>query len=82
MPPSEQGDLDSQQEQWMDRSAESVNPQPEEPIGEASPELVSESEYGDLSAAGDDTYLQVLEARETEITPAPLEEGLTPGLAL
>ena len=82
MPPSEQGDLDSQQEQWMNRGAESVNPQPEEPIGEASPELVSESEYGDLSAAGDDTYLQVLEARETEITPAPLEEGLTPGLAL
>lgn len=82
MPPSEQGDLDSQQEQWMDQGTDFVNPQSEEPMGEASAEMAPTPESGDLSAAVDDSYLQVLEARESEITPAPLEEGLTPGLSL
>lgn len=81
MPLSEQGDVDPQ-EQWMDRGIDSINAPSEEPMGEASPETAPASESGDYPAAVDEPYLQVLEARGTEITAAPIEEGLTPGLAL
>lgn len=44
MPPSEQLDLDLQQEEWADQSADDINAQSEEPMGESSPELVPVSE--------------------------------------
>ena len=77
MPPSEHGILDS-----MDQSVGSMNVQSEEPIGEASPELSPVSEFGDDSAAVDDTIAEVLEARGLEPAATPIEEGLTPGLDL
>ena len=82
MPPSDRGDLYSQQEQWMDRGADFVNAQSEEPMGEASPEMTPASESGDQSAAVDDSIAQVLEVRGIEPAEAPLEAGLTPGLTL
>jgi mannosyltransferase OCH1-like enzyme len=81
-PSSEQLDLNSQEEQWMDQSTDSVNAQSEEPMGESSPELVHVSGSGDHSATVDDPIAQVLEARGAEPEAAPVEEGLTPGLAL
>lgn len=82
MPPIDQKALDLQQEQWAEQSADSVNTQSEEAMGDASPELAPVSGPRDHSAAFDGSIAQVLEARGTEPAAAPLEEGLTPGLAL
>lgn len=76
MPPSEQESAVSHEEQWMDQIAESIDEQ----IGEALAEL--EEVSGDDPAAVDDPMAPVLEAREVEPAAAPIEEGLTPGLAL
>jgi len=76
MPPSEQQASASDQEHRMDQIAGSVDTQ----MGEALTEL--EDVSGDHSAAVDDPMALVLEAREVEPVAAPLEEGLTPGLAL
>jgi mannosyltransferase OCH1-like enzyme len=82
MPPSEQLDLDLQQEQWMDQSADDANTQSEEPMAESSPELTPVSGDGDHSATVDLIIAQELKVREAEPEAAPIEEGLTPGLAL
>jgi hypothetical protein len=82
MPPSEQLDLDLQQEQWMDQNADDINAQSEEPMGASSPELAPVSESRDHSATVDDPIAQELKVRGAEPEAAPIEEGLTPGLDL
>jgi mannosyltransferase OCH1-like enzyme len=80
MPPTEQEASDFQQERWMDQSADSVNAQSEQSMGEESAELAPAS--GNHFAAIEDSIAPVLEARGTEPDATALEEGLTPGLAL
>ena len=80
MPPTEQEASDFRQQQWMDQSADSVNEQPDQSMGEESAELAPASR--DHFAAIEDIIAPVLEARGTEPEATPLEEGLTPGLAL
>jgi mannosyltransferase OCH1-like enzyme len=75
IPPSEQEASVSHEEQWMDQIADSADAQ----VPEASTELTESS--GDHSATESESMALVLEAREAEPAAAPLEEGLTPGLA-